>query len=79
VNKDAHNDIEKAHEQTNGTYPMMNKRSKVHHLLDGIHTKTLDAAKAAIFADPRICNDYDATVDLLQTFVMQASTSTNDA
>jgi hypothetical protein len=79
VHKDAHNDLEKAHDQTNGAYPMMDDRSKVRHLLDGIHTKTLDAAKAAIFADPRIRNDYDAAVDLLQTFVTQASTATNDA
>ncbi len=79
VHKDAHNDLEKAHEQTNGAYPMMDERSKVRHLLDGIHTESLDAAKAAIFADPQIRNDYDAAVDLLQTFVTQAATGTNDA
>jgi hypothetical protein len=79
VHKDAHNDLEKAHDQTNGAYPMMDERSKVRHLLDGIHTKTLDAAKAAIFADARIRNDYDAAVDLLQTFVTQASSGQNDA
>jgi hypothetical protein len=39
VHKDAHNDLEKAHDQTNGAYPMLNYSSKVHHLLDGIHTK----------------------------------------
>jgi hypothetical protein len=58
---------------------MMDERSKVRHLLDGIHTKTLDAAKAAIFADARIRNDYDAAIDLLQTFVTQASSGQNDA
>jgi hypothetical protein len=79
IHKDAHNDLEKAHEQTNSAYPMMDERFKVRHLLDGIHTKTLDAAKAAIFADPRIRNDYDAAVDLLQTFVTQAATGQNDA
>jgi hypothetical protein len=54
VHKDAHNNTKKAHEQMDGAYPMMDEMSKVCHLLDGIHTKTLDAAKAAIFTDPRI-------------------------
>jgi hypothetical protein len=78
VHKDAHNDLEKAHGQTNGAYLMMDGWSKVRHLLYGIHTKTLDAAKAAIFADPRIRNDYDVAVDLLQTFATQAATGQND-
>lgn len=63
----------------NGTYKMMDECSKVHHLLDGIHTKTLDTAKAAIFADACIRNDYDAAINLLQTFVTQASSGQNDA
>jgi hypothetical protein len=71
VHKDAHNNLEKAHDQTNGAYPMMDECSKVRHLLDGIHTKSLDAAKAAILNDARIHNDYDSAVDLLHTFVTQ--------
>jgi hypothetical protein len=59
---------------------MMDERSKVRHLLDSIHTKSLDAAKAAIFADATIRNDYDydSAVDLLQTFVTQASSGQTD-
>jgi hypothetical protein len=43
------------------------------------HGETLNAAKAAIFANPRILNGYDVAVDLLQTFVAQAATGTNNA
>jgi hypothetical protein len=79
VHTEAHNQIQNAHEASGGTYPLLDDGSKVRHLLDGIRTTTLEAAKAAIWADPGLRNDFVRATDLLRTFITQSTGGQKDA
>ena len=53
-------------------YQGMDPGTQVRHLMHGIKTKELDAAKAQILASPILQNKFDACVDLFKGFIAQA-------
>ena len=52
-------------------YVGIDERSKVRHLMDSIKTKTLDAAKAQIMANPDLRTNFNACVTLFKDFIAQ--------
>lgn len=79
VHIEAHNDIQKCNEASNGTIPLMDEGSKVRKFLDGIRTTKLDAAKGTIWASATMRNDFSATCDLITTFAKQSAGGETDA
>ena len=58
-------------------YAGIDKRSKAHHLLDGIKTNELDMAKGQIWASPRLQTHFDECVTLFQDFINNKKTDTS--
>ena len=58
-------------------YAGIDKRSKVHHLLDGVKTNELDTAKGQIWASPRLQTHFDECVTLFQDFINNKKTGTS--
>jgi hypothetical protein len=69
VHTEVHDKFQNAHEASGRTFPLLHGGSKVCHLLDGIKTTKLEAAKAAIWVDPGLRDDFVHVTDLSCTFV----------
>ena len=57
-------------------YAGIDKRSKVHHLLDGIKMNELDMVKGQIWASPRLQTHFNECVTLFQDFSTTATSRT---
>jgi hypothetical protein len=73
VHKDQHTSLQALEEFG---YPRLDDRTKVRHLINGIRTKELDAAKGQVWASATLRSDFDGCVDLFKTFLEQQSAST---
>jgi hypothetical protein len=70
IHKDCHTALEGLEEFG---FPRLDDRTKVRHLLNGMRTDSLDAAKGQIWASPVLRADFEACVDLFKTFLSQQS------
>ena len=52
-------------------YVDIDERSKIHHLMEGIKTKALDAAEAQIMANANLRTNFNACVTLFKDFIAQ--------
>jgi hypothetical protein len=60
-------------------FPRLDDWTKVHHLLNGMRTDSLDAAKGQIWASHTLRANFEACVDLFKTFLSQQTANSTNA